>query len=179
MIATPELEDPNFRHTLTLLVEHGEEAVVGLTLNRPSQTLVAEAWASSEEAVGPCRIEGPVHVGGPCPGPLMILHRRPELGDRQVLGGLWYTAEPERVIRLVGEGVAPSIVCAGYAGWDPAQLEGELELGSWLLARPGAEEVFAAAADESAWLHWLGRVEPALALLAARPHLVPDDPTVN
>ena len=35
LIASPALLDPNFRRTVVLVTEHGEEGAAGLVLNRP------------------------------------------------------------------------------------------------------------------------------------------------
>lgn len=42
LIASPALADPNFDHTIVLMVEHGDEGALGLVLNRPSDTPVGE-----------------------------------------------------------------------------------------------------------------------------------------
>ena len=35
LIAMPQMDDPNFEHTVTYVVEHGDDGAMGLTLNRP------------------------------------------------------------------------------------------------------------------------------------------------
>src|SRR5690606_31175099 len=35
LIAMPQLDDPNFEHSLTYILEHNEHGAMGLTLNRP------------------------------------------------------------------------------------------------------------------------------------------------
>jgi hypothetical protein len=34
LVATPELEDPNFRHTVVYMVEHNDRGAVGVVINR-------------------------------------------------------------------------------------------------------------------------------------------------
>jgi len=43
LIASPVLVDPNFHRTVVLIAEHTDEGAMGLVLNRPAETLVAEA----------------------------------------------------------------------------------------------------------------------------------------
>src|SRR3954471_9089687 len=45
LVASPTLVDPNFFHTVVLLVQHNEEGALGLVLNRPLQTTVQEMWS--------------------------------------------------------------------------------------------------------------------------------------
>ena len=63
LVATPDLEDPNFFRTVVLMLEHTDDGALGVVLNRPSSgTTVGEtlpAWAAlaAEPSV--------VFVGGP------------------------------------------------------------------------------------------------------------------
>ena len=48
LVATPQLEDPNFRRSVVLMIEHGFEGSLGVVLNRPSTTSldgVLPGWA--------------------------------------------------------------------------------------------------------------------------------------
>jgi len=62
LLASPNLRDPNFARTVVLIGVHSEEGAMGVVLNRPSQTTVAEAVPSLKDAVGE---QEPVFVGGP------------------------------------------------------------------------------------------------------------------
>jgi len=61
LIASPALTD-FFERTVVLLLEHNEEGAMGLILNRPSETLVAEAVPSLAELGDDGEV---VRVGGP------------------------------------------------------------------------------------------------------------------
>ncbi|HAE53793.1 MAG TPA: hypothetical protein DCG25_02390 [Acidimicrobiaceae bacterium] len=62
LVATPQLEDPNFRRTVVLMLEHGPEGSLGVILNRPS--LAAMDLALPDWAVGlDCATQ--VFSGGP------------------------------------------------------------------------------------------------------------------
>ena len=43
LVAAPSLLDPNFQRTVVLVTEHTDEGAMGLVLNRPTETTVAEA----------------------------------------------------------------------------------------------------------------------------------------
>ena len=50
LVATPQLEDPNFRRSVVLLLDHGEEGSLGVILNRPSEIAtehILPGWAES------------------------------------------------------------------------------------------------------------------------------------
>lgn len=42
LIASSRLMDPNFVRTVILLVQHGEDGALGLVINRPLETTIAE-----------------------------------------------------------------------------------------------------------------------------------------
>src|SRR4051794_41756461 len=54
ILASPALQDPNFMRTVVLIAEHTDEGAMGLVLNRPALTTVAEAvpdltWLTGED----------------------------------------------------------------------------------------------------------------------------------
>ncbi|MCC6579480.1 MAG: YqgE/AlgH family protein [Phycisphaeraceae bacterium] len=181
LVAGPNLLDPNFFHTLVLLVQHGEEGALGLIINRPTQAKLTEVWNQVSE--GPCGMEAVLHQGGPCEGPLMVLHEEPELSQVTVIPssgvspGLHFCTDEEKIRWLVERASMPSRFFVGYAGWTAGQLEQELDSGSWLLAPATSEVVFAS--DDQTWSLVLRQVT----VLSEYPHLnpkwIPADPTVN
>jgi putative transcriptional regulator len=44
LVASPMLDDPNFRQTVVLVLEHGPEGTLGLILNRSTNVLLSEAF---------------------------------------------------------------------------------------------------------------------------------------
>src|SRR5207302_1388936 len=84
----------------------------------------------------------PLHLGGPVPGPLMVLHAIEEMADQVLLPGIGYTLEASRVQEIIRERPEPSLVIANYSGWGPGQLEGEFGWDSWLTLPAKPEHVF-------------------------------------
>ena len=89
LIAAPALLDPNFRRTVILVAEHGEEGAMGVILNRPSETAVAEAVPELAPLAGDA---DPVFVGGPVAADSLLalaeVEARHALADRGVEGEL-------------------------------------------------------------------------------------------
>src|SRR3972149_4051898 len=71
LLAAPSPPDPNCRRPVVLVAEHGEDGALGVVLNRPSETAVAEAVPPLSGLVE----EGDVvHVGGPVqPSAVVVL----------------------------------------------------------------------------------------------------------
>ena len=63
LVATPVIADPNFERTVVLILAHGDEGALGVVLNRPSLTAVAEVveeWAPYAAEPDMMFIGGPV-----------------------------------------------------------------------------------------------------------------------
>src|SRR6056297_1977991 len=130
LIASPELLSPFFTRSVTLMLEHSEQGAMGVTLNHPTDTTVTDI---AEEVFGePFEWDKPIMLGGPVPGPLMVLHTDAELADLEALPGVFGTIEAEKLRRVLRERPEPSLVIANNAGWGPGQLEGEFGADSWL-----------------------------------------------
>src|SRR5690349_5478985 len=71
LIASPVIVDPNFRRTVVLIAEHGEEGAMGVVLNRPGEAKVADAAAPLDALVDPGE---PIYAGGPVePAAVVVL----------------------------------------------------------------------------------------------------------
>jgi putative transcriptional regulator len=66
-------------------------------------------------------------------------------------------------------------VFAGYAGWSPGQLAGEIAEGAWACVAGRPEDVLSAVAGPELWRSVMGRQSGHLAVLSA----APADPSAN
>src|SRR4051812_24516884 len=132
VVATPVIDDPNFERAVVLLLQHDDGGTLGVVLNRPSELEVGEAVPSWAGLVTP---PGVIHLGGPVGhGGVLALGRSgadqptPQQGWAELspgLGAVDLSMEPDE---LGGELQALRLF-AGYAGWGPGQLRGELSVG--------------------------------------------------
>jgi len=175
LIASPKLMDPNFSRSVVLLVQHGEEGAMGLVVNRPMEMTVKEAWEQVSEST--CAIQSPIHQGGPCEGPLMVVHADGSAGQLEVIPGLYFTTDREAVERLVEENQTQMKFFVGYSGWGPGQLENELEEGGWLVAAATDDLVFAPPHD--LWNDIMRAALRAAGVAGLNPKVVPEDPSFN
>jgi putative transcriptional regulator len=170
LIAGPQLLDPNFRRTVVLVADHGEEGAMGVILNRPSGMTVADAAPDLEPLIGP---DAPIFAGGPVqPTSGVVLAEvveadEPVFGDVVLVPGLGELAD-------VVDGAGQIRVFAGYAGWGPGQLDGELERDDWILEPARASDVFSDD-PEGLWAAVLERKGGQYALVAR----MPEDPSQN
>ncbi len=145
LVASPSLVDPNFNRTVVLLVHHNDEGALGLVLNRPTNKTLGDIWDQLSES--PCDRAHPLYWGGPVPGPLMVLHTDDAIGDSEVLDGLHFSVEKEKIEQLVESDDGTCRFFVGHAGWAAGQLEAELQEDSWITVPATLEHVFDDEAD--------------------------------
>ena len=172
LVALPPLVDENFDRTVVLVLEHGDGGALGVVLNRPGDRSVDDVlspWAShaSTPAVffngGPVETESIIGVAT-CAG-------RPEdhAGDHWApivdgIGTVDLSVPPDEH----DPPIEHLRLFVGYAGWAPAQLEGELRAGAWILADFRTDDVFAPEPD-ALWREVLRRQGGRIAWLANYP----------
>jgi putative transcriptional regulator len=133
LVATPDLEDPNFFRTVVLILEHHPDGAVGVVLNRPaSGTDVSQplpAWAALAAVPAVVFVGGPVQPEAAI-GLARAVDREEPDGFAPLFGELG-TVDLERDPASVTPRVDRVRVFAGYSGWGPGQLEHELTAGGW------------------------------------------------
>ena len=140
LVASPRLTDPNFGRSVVLVIHHASDGAFGLVLNRPGPERLPAVWEQALQE--PCRIDLPLYVGGPVEGPVVALHGDPRFSEEEVLPGLHFTRQRDHLLALVAEGGEALRVFAGYSGWGPGQLEGELARGDWGVVEATTLDVF-------------------------------------
>lgn len=142
IISSPDINDPNFENTPILIVEQNERGAVGFILHLPLMKNLNEL--TEFIACPPI----PLYIGGPMDQEnLFFLHRRPDLidGGMPVKDGVYYGGDFQQVVTHLKNGnLTENDICLliGYAGWDPDQLEGEIQEGSWIISEHPASFAF-------------------------------------
>ena len=172
LLASPRLIDPNFARAVVLMIQHNDHGALGLILNRPLQITVQQAC---EQSLGErCEVDGVLHHGGPCDGPLMVLHGNEMAKDADVCPGVFFTTEKTKIESLLKNHAAAARYFVGYAGWSPGQLEAEMEIDSWIIADAQPAYVF-----EDQKNLWMKLMRQRVLGQWVDPSRIPEDPTVN
>ncbi|MGC3968905.1 MAG: YqgE/AlgH family protein [Pirellulales bacterium] len=111
-----------------------------MVLNRPLNVRLQQVWKQMGDS--PCVRDDVIHLGGPCEGPLMALHDCAELSESDVPAGLFFSTDRAALAQLADQPERQIRFFAGFAGWGPGQLEGELGEQSWLTMPAAAAHVF-------------------------------------
>lgn len=143
LVARRSLQDPNFRQTVVLLLQHTDKGALGVVVNRQAQVQ---------------GVPFPVFAGGPCESEgVLLLHGHPEwaesssdpvpnpvapdifLGDAACLSRI-QDASPGETLHYR--------MFAGHAAWGPGQLEGELAMGVWAVVPATGTQLFDIPVDD-------------------------------
>jgi putative transcriptional regulator len=160
LIAAPSLFD-YFRRTVVLVLEHTPDGAMGVVLGRGTETRVADAVPALAELPGADEV---VYLGGPvAPESIVALGDFEDPGEAgtQVIGSLG-TLDPDGD----NESLRRLRVFAGYAGWGPGQLDGELEQDAWIVQAADLEDPFRSG---DIWSDALGRKGGRYRLMATMP----------
>ncbi|MFL9844767.1 YqgE/AlgH family protein [Flavobacterium rhizosphaerae] len=134
LIAEPStIGDLSFNRSVILLADHNFEGSVGFILNKPLgytiKDLLPEIHANFKIYNG-----GPVEQDN-----LYFIHNIPDLipGSIEISNGIFWGGDFETTKGLINSGhVKKNNIrfFLGYTGWDPQQLEDELEVNSWIVS---------------------------------------------
>jgi putative transcriptional regulator len=146
LYAAPETGFSSFTESVVLLVEHGREGSLGLIVNRPTPIPVREVLKD----LGPLDLA--LYFGGPVqPDVAVALVRSLRLvpGAVRVLPDVYFCPNLERIDPTARTPDAASRlrIYAGYAGWSPGQLAGELRRNAWVIGPADARSIFSSEPD--------------------------------
>ncbi len=159
LIATPQLQDPNFEKAVVLMIQHSDEGSMGLIINKPSPLSFRELGESQGLTVAPTRAEDVIFLGGPVEQQRgFLLHDAASVEEKlELLPGLFLSVTPEALEPLLTDATASLRFLLGYAGWGAGQLERELAEGAWLFCEASRGPVLDVAPHD-AWAAVLERM---------------------
>jgi putative transcriptional regulator len=166
LIAAPSLQD-YFRRAVVLVLEHTPDGAMGVVLNRAAEVRVADVVPALAELPDSDQL---VRLGGPvAPESVVALgdFDQPEEAGTTVLDSLG-TLDPD----APNESLRRLRVYAGYAGWGPGQLDGELEQDAWIVVGAEVDDPFG---EADLWFEAVARKGGSYRLLAT----MPNDPSLN
>ncbi len=148
LVAEPELDDPNFDHTIVLMIHHDDEGALGVVVNRPYGTApTAELLRRLGRAQAGIEGETKLFYGGPVQPEVGMLVHGTDYGradTKQVTAEIAVTSDPAALADFVlGKASSRAVPVLGYAGWGPGQLESELAQGAWFTLPADPALVFA------------------------------------
>lgn len=174
LISEPFLLDSYFKRAVVLLSEHDEKGTLGFILNKPTDVRLNDAVEDFPDFDAPLYFGGPVETDT-----LFYIHTLGEKlkGAKQIVNGIWWGGDYDQLKFLIDtHQIRPDQIrfYAGYSGWEPKQLEGELKEKAWLVSNANKNFTFFDN-PKVLWSQVLRSMGNEYAILAN----FPEDPNLN
>ncbi len=150
LIASPQMKDPFFEKSVVLLWHHDDEGAIGVVVNRLAGHALPDVIVAADDVDLTEYEDNQVGWGGPVETQSGTVVTRGGIDEEEGwnLGdGIGVTRSQDVLMQLLREG-APLMLCLGYAGWGPGQLDKEIEAGGWLFTDLAPDVVFDAAVED-------------------------------
>jgi len=162
LVASPDMGDPRFDHSVILMLQHDKDGAVGVVINQPvAERNVADLLLAIDQP--DATVEGTVSVlaGGPVQrGVGFVIHSIDYHRTETVaLGGAIAVTSSAEILKDIGHHHGPNkvLVTFGYAGWRPGQLEGEIAQRAWATTSPDPMLIFDTERDQIWDIAWARR----------------------
>ena len=151
LIAMPNLEDPNFFHTVSYICNHDETGAMGVTINRPLDVGLGDLLEHLEMPTDDPDIASiPVYAGGPVQADRgFVLHQTQKSSENEwdstlVVSDSISLTMSQDIIEAIALNKGPEyfLIMLGYAGWSEGQLEHELLSNAWLSGLADKKVIF-------------------------------------
>ena len=139
LIAMPNLNDPYFEQSVTLICQHNEDGCFGLTINHPMQVTIEELFEQLDIPTNSdnSAIKGMTALQG---GPVQIeqgfiVHENNKKWENtlDVSDDISVTASRDILFDIAqGDGPEKFLLVLGCASWSAGQMEAEIMNNSWL-----------------------------------------------
>ena len=150
LIASNKMNDDRFKKTVIVILESDKEGAWGFVINKPIGTipialLVDPSQSSPEERDKLYNIKMPVLWGGPVEtNEIYILHSKEYKSETtKKFKNLSISSDYEILFEIADKkGPKKSLVILGISSWGPGQLEGEMEIETWVLSEINTDLIF-------------------------------------
>lgn len=175
LISTPDIEMGIFFRCVVLICEHNPNGSFGLIVNKllnlelPSEILNMDSIANPSVSI---------HAGGPIQtNQMMLLHDSDTIEEQtlKITDGIYLGGDLVFLQEALGNDSGPQLLlCFGYTGWGPGQLEREFLDGNWFVW-PANEKHLFETPPEKLWATLLREMGGRFAPLS----MIPEDLTLN
>jgi len=142
----PNMVDPQFAQTVTLICSHNDQGSLGVIINQPMGIRCSDVLEQLDIKIEQALDDSWVYAGGPVHSEVGLILHPPEGNWESTLSISNHIAitSSKDILTAMGQGKAPpkTQLILGYAGWYPGQLEKELADNCWLTAPADSHIVF-------------------------------------
>jgi len=150
LVASRDLNDPNFAESVILLLDYNEKGALGVIINRPTEVSLAELLPDVKALQ---KRQDVVYIGGPVAQQMLmiLIHTAKPPPDAQLVFSDTYLVAKQTGLAQVlqSDGKRTKLrAYIGYAGWAAGQLDMEVAAGGWQVVPADPLFIFDRAAQE-------------------------------
>lgn len=149
LVASPTIRDPHFARTVVLLWHHDDDGAIGVVVNRATEHLLPDVLDLPDGVDTDTYARTCVNWGGPVETSTGTLIAQQQVSEQEGwnVAGLGVSRSMDVLMGLLERG-EPVMLCLGYAGWGPGQLEEEVRAGGWIFTDVDPDLVFEAPPED-------------------------------
>ncbi len=153
LIAMPQLDDPNFYHSVTYICQHDEQGAMGVVINRPLDVELGEVFDQLDIKSEDPAVNGrAIYFGGPVQQERGFVLHSPEriwTATMVISDEVAITTSSDILSDIAHHnGPHKHLIAIGYAGWEAGQLEQEIADNAWLSCPATGNIIFDLANDQ-------------------------------
>ena len=130
LVATAKSHDPDFAHSVVLLIRCDSQSAIGLMLNKPTSIPITEIFPDAKGKPVTVFAGAPVTIGVRC----LLGSKAPSF--------FTVVSNKSELLRIIASGKPPVRIYAGYTGWTAQQLRSEVARGLWKVLPTNTGAVF-------------------------------------
>lgn len=133
LVSQPSLTDRFFSRSVVMLAEHGTDGSFGFIVNKPANIRLSKVSGEFNDFDTDLYLGGPVHVNN-----LFYVHPRGDIikNSFKIIEGVFWGGDLSEIRKLISSGKITEKdirFYAGYSGWEPKQLDREMNEKSWIV----------------------------------------------
>jgi len=133
LVSQPSLNDRFFSRSVVMLAEHGTEGSFGFIVNKPANIKLSKVTGDFGNFDTDLYLGGPVQVNN-----LFYVHSKGDIikDSFKIMEGVYWGGDMDEIMKLISSGNLTEKdirFYAGYSGWQPKQLDSEMEEKSWIV----------------------------------------------
>ena len=150
LVASKTMRDPRFKNTVIIMLDNDETGAWGLVVNKPLASvplgsLIHKSRNTTVKEKELYNVKIPVYWGGPVnENKILILHSQEYKNETtKNFKNLSISSDYKILFEIADKkGPEKSLVIIGISSWGTGQLEGEMEIGGWVLSEINTDLIF-------------------------------------
>jgi len=150
IVATNKSQDPRFKNTVIVMLDHDKKGALGVVINKPLGTfkigsLIKDLNIKETDKKELYNLEVPIYWGGPLDNDKILIVHSNDYKNKNTKNykDISVTNDYKTLLDIAqNNGPKNKLIILGVSAWSVGQLEGEIDKGRWNLSEVNANILF-------------------------------------